>query len=434
MEPQKVQKATKPKFNKPKLSSFTSFFKASLIDLGHNFWKYLSIIILPYALMTVIGLVGGSMYLMLKNSEIDLWLMITFGLLGLVALLVVIYISILSQIALILAIKEPTKKFKELLISAKPLFGKYLSTSLIASFTVMFFFLLLIIPGFIYSIFFAFVSLVFIYEGQTNTRALARSKFLVKDYWWAVAGRLLILYLIYFVFYFAFNQIDKAILPKDTELFTIIPQLIFGPLSIIYLTKLYLELKSIKGASPVETKTNYQVFAIISAVILAALLVLSAIALPALSNARMKARDAIRYSDIKHIQIMNELYFLEHNQYPEQLSDLEKTNTDLDSTNPSQTPETPSEESTTSEAIDTNDTTDTVTSENENTETATTNDAMEDINSNQDTDSSLSVPTDPSTKEPYRYQRTESGYRLCFDAEIGNESQGYKLGENCVTN
>ncbi len=58
-------------------------------------------------------------------------------------------------------------------------------------------------------------------------------------------------------------------------------------------------------------------------VVVAIMGLLSAVAVIALNNARARARDARRLSDIKQVQTALELYYLDQNQYPEEAATFE---------------------------------------------------------------------------------------------------------------
>src|SRR3989344_597930 len=56
--------------------------------------------------------------------------------------------------------------------------------------------ILLIIPGVIFAVWFIFANQVFVFEGIKGKGALARSKELVKGYWWPIFGRFLLFFII----------------------------------------------------------------------------------------------------------------------------------------------------------------------------------------------------------------------------------------------
>jgi len=248
MDSQTSQTIQQPAVALPKLSPFWPMLNSSLTDFGQNFWKYLGIVALPFLFMIPIGIgmVIGAFYVTDWKS-LDISLLIILGIIGLALIVSAIIAGLFSQVALLLAIKSPEKKIKELLLEAKPLIGKFFGTSLLTGITIMFLFLLLIVPGIIFSVYYCLVSYVFIYEGRINSDAMSRSKILVKGHWWPIAWRLLGLGIIFIVVSIILNQIDKSAFGSDSAVFSNITQLLFTPLSAIFLTKLYHELKSIKG-------------------------------------------------------------------------------------------------------------------------------------------------------------------------------------------
>ena len=71
-----------------------------------------------------------------------------------------------------------------------------------------------------------------------------------------------------------------------------------------------------------KTKNHKKGFTLIELLVVVAIMgMLAALAVVALNNARQRARDARRVSDIKQIQTALELYFLDNDTYPPATSD-----------------------------------------------------------------------------------------------------------------
>jgi competence protein ComGC len=182
------------------------------------------------------------------------------------------------------------------------------------------------------------------------------------------------------------NVIDGQLF-KDMQIFSSLPQFILTPLMLIFMTKVYHELVAIKGPGGTEEPSKSQKILVIIAGILAVIFIIGMLAIvPALSNARSKARDANRVADISMIKTQAELYLNEYNNYPEKLDDLNKL------------------------------------------------DASNNINSTGSDAIRIKVPSDPDTTKTYNYKKTERGYELCFELEAKNEIHGYQQGKNCITN
>lgn len=115
-----------------------------------------------------------------------------------IAFLVIVIISLWTGLSLLYAIKERDQKIgiKESLTKGWPKIISYLWISILVGFITIGGFLLLIIPGIIFAIWFSLAAFVFVSEDLKGMNALFRSKQLVKGYWWKVFWRFLVLNII----------------------------------------------------------------------------------------------------------------------------------------------------------------------------------------------------------------------------------------------
>lgn len=117
-------------------------------------------------------------------------------------------------------------------------FVMYIVVSIVFAAAVFLGLVLLIIPGLIVLVWFSLYQPVFVAEGNTTIKALSRSKELVKGYFWAIVGRMVLL------------GISIAVV---TGLLGLIPvasniaSLVISPISIAFLYLIYKDLKKIKG-------------------------------------------------------------------------------------------------------------------------------------------------------------------------------------------
>src|SRR6056297_2839321 len=71
-----------------------------------------------------------------------------------------------------------------------------------------------------------------------------------------------------------------------------------------------------------NTKTKKKGFTLIELMVVVAIMgLLAALAVISLNNARARARDARRISDVKQVQTALELYYLDNHQYPDTPTD-----------------------------------------------------------------------------------------------------------------
>jgi len=212
-----------------------------------NIWAwsflYVGAIIIGY--MLIVNLVGNF------NNYFLLLLLIP---LGFVALIFLVYFLTKTSVSILLYVKNSYKgDVKKLFHSeSEKYFWPYLGVYLMTLIFVLLWSFLLIIPGIIFSIFYAFSLYVFIFEGKRDIEALRRSKSLVKNYFWPVLLRIALVAVV-FIILFSILEIPLSLVSEESVFYTIwnivlqLIAVIVSPLSIIYLSKIYKNLVKIKG-------------------------------------------------------------------------------------------------------------------------------------------------------------------------------------------
>lgn len=149
---------------------------------------------------------------------------------------------------------------------------------------------LLFIPGIALTIYLAFSSINIITENRKGTDALLRSWFYVEGYWWAVFWRFIfVLFLAMLVtFAIGFGLGFSVIYTETTPIgnivvgsfLSLINDLVFAPISLIYSYGLYLSLKQVKEASgavetPNKRRAIIKILAVLGVVVILGLLTLA---------------------------------------------------------------------------------------------------------------------------------------------------------------
>lgn len=115
-------------------------------------------------------------------------------------ILLIIYFTTLSNIALIFAVSKKISNeevdLKNSYKEAFPLFWSYVWISILVGLAVLGGLILLLIPGIIFAVWFAFVGFVLVLERLKGRKALKRSRELVKGYFWYVLGYTILIYLL----------------------------------------------------------------------------------------------------------------------------------------------------------------------------------------------------------------------------------------------
>jgi hypothetical protein len=111
--------------------------------------------------------------------------------------------------------------------------------------------LLLIIPGIIYSIFYSFAVYAFFFEDKRGMTAVRRSLNLVKDYWWPVFGRFLVLGIIFWIFMVLISvplglSNDKSVFYQIWNIFIQVVNFLVGPIALLFSYQIYQDLVKLK--------------------------------------------------------------------------------------------------------------------------------------------------------------------------------------------
>jgi len=251
------------------------------------------------------------------------------GLVGVLGIFFYIYFVFSAQIGILLSLTSNSgDKSKEIFKKARKYFWSYLLVVLATLTFVMLWSVLFIIPGIIMAIYYNFSIFSLIFEGYSGLSALKRSKELVKNYWWAVFGRMLFVSVIFWLLgnvlglpglLFEKGSVGVIIWNLVANIFLVI----LTPISVIYSYLMFVELKKIKPVSQIEKKSSKgKIIAVVAGGVVVALLIGVSFAIPALNNARDKARDIKRISNIKEFQTVLEIYKIDNGIYPSTLNDL----------------------------------------------------------------------------------------------------------------
>lgn len=148
-----------------------------------------------------------------------------------------VIVSFLTQIALVKAIQhEGAVGTKQLLRESWPLVWRFFLLNLLVALTMIVGFILFVIPGIIFSVWFMFSIYILVVEGTSGTAAMRRSKFYARGKFWGLIGRALVVILIAMIpsiLVSAFENETLAILLQLLSVFVI------SPVSAIYFFKLY---------------------------------------------------------------------------------------------------------------------------------------------------------------------------------------------------
>ncbi|MDX1535603.1 MAG: YciC family protein [Candidatus Spechtbacterales bacterium] len=244
---------TESEYSTTSLMKGKELLKRSFNIYKDKFWTLVGIISIPVLGSIVIFILGylvfGDSFLGYENAVNGVefsfrhvtFFVITFSL--------VMVLFIFQQIAMILAVKERDERdvFK-LYKMAKDYFVGYLSTGVLFGLIVVGGFLLLIIPGVIFAIFYSMAMVIVIMENLTGMDALRKSKEYVKKDMWGYIKRWGFMVLV-LMGTLILISIFVAILTQDNQeagqnIIDLISWLL-APLSVIYFVELYKNFKAL---------------------------------------------------------------------------------------------------------------------------------------------------------------------------------------------
>ena len=214
---------------------------ANSVDLYKQGWRlYVWLITLPLlASILVVAVVGAVIAAVLAVSGGDLtpdripWL-IPPALVGIIGLVIV---NAIGKIALIKAISlDGVSTIRELLTFSRPLVWKFFWLQILTGLAVFVGFLLLVIPGIVFSTWFLFSTIILVIEGTDGTAAMKRSKFYARGKFWGLFGRMLALMIIVIIFSVLGSSVENQTFNLLVQLFS---TLVIAPIASIYTFKLY---------------------------------------------------------------------------------------------------------------------------------------------------------------------------------------------------
>lgn len=174
--------------------------------------------------------------------------------------LVLFVTSILMAVAMLKAVMEPSNTITSAYQYAGSMFFRYLALAILLSVIMFIGFLLFIIPGVIFMVWFAFAYYVLIRENTPILGALKRSKELTKGRWWQIFFRIVMLAVFSLIaslliggISYVFSLINETVLPG---LVNFVFNLVLVPVSLMYMNNLYDDLRHTNTAAPAGADTQ----------------------------------------------------------------------------------------------------------------------------------------------------------------------------------
>ncbi len=278
---------TKQKKESEKKFTFSSLFQKSVDEYKDNFKPILKlvlifsgIILLVSMLFQVISFISDeTVFQIVSNPELieqynlglisfPLYYSITNGILGLISFFLTFFVgaSLIS-----VSLKKSKFSYKDLLEGGKSKYWRYIGFSIVTGIFILLWTLLLIIPGIIFGVYWAFAVYVFFDKDKKIMGSLKESRKIVKGRWWKTFGYLLLFglvtllivivasvvelptYLVMMANIFSSTDISLGVLIVSSitnVIYQFLVALVVSPLFILFLKNFYFEMKKSVKESP----------------------------------------------------------------------------------------------------------------------------------------------------------------------------------------
>ena len=196
-----------------------------------------------------------------------------------------VVLGIIAYLGLVYVIKDGAQMNAALAQGAKQFFP-YLWLSALSGLVVAGGFVMAVVPGIIFAIWFSFSIYAFLIDGKRGLEALLKSKEYVVGYFWPVFGRLLMLLVVALPFLMFMSFVAKS--DFEVNAVTLFFQAFFTPFALCYSFILYSQLKNLKpdvAANPVAVKKGFYIFSAVLGILAGvALLVTALVFIPKLAE------------------------------------------------------------------------------------------------------------------------------------------------------
>ena len=207
---------------------------------------------------------------------------------------------------------------------SKKLTGKVIIAAILLYGLFIFGIVTLFILSAIWTVWFSFFVFVIALEGLKGTAALRKSKSYVKNRFWGIVGRYLLLFIPYVIILIPAIILAFLKLTGLQELYTAIITIVCTPFLLAYTYSLYISAADTASAKPKASGTWMIVTSILGYLLLIVIIVTSVLSLVAISrrNEQMRNRDSQRLTDVQNINDAIYLYYNDNKTFPTSLSDL----------------------------------------------------------------------------------------------------------------
>jgi hypothetical protein len=236
MENQTMPASTSSMPERKMMMPLEELFKKSFALYYPKAFSMMFLLLICWLACLVIAAVFGGSALLLAWGDTTIFALLA-CLVILIGVFLMIVVGVWFQLALVSAVKETNNQIniKKLLMDVRGNIGSFFWAMFLRGLMVLGGLILFVIPGIIFSVWFAFTQYTFVFEGKRGFDASGHSRQLVKSYAWPVFGRIVL---------FGVLSILVSMIPRVGRF---IDLLFVAPFGIFYLYCIYEDLKRVKA-------------------------------------------------------------------------------------------------------------------------------------------------------------------------------------------
>jgi len=185
--------------------------------------------------------------------------------LGIIFIIAGIVLSLISYVAVIYIFKDNLNIGRAYRVASQKFFP-YLWIVILSSLITLGGYILAVIPGIIFSVWFILAPFILVVEDKRGLEAVLKSKEYIQGHWWAVLGRIIVLTVVLLAVSFALLLPASLIGKEVADIVNLVLQIILLPFAFGFGYVLYKQFTTLKPGlvtAPLATKKGFFIFSAI---------------------------------------------------------------------------------------------------------------------------------------------------------------------------
>ena len=195
--------------------------------------------------------------------------------LGIIFIIAGIVLSLISYIAVIYIFKDNLSIGRAYRVASQRFFP-YFWIIILSSLITLGGFILAVIPGIIFSVWFTLAPFILVVEDKRGLEAVLKSKEYIQGHWWAVLGRIIVLTIVLLAVSFALLLPASLIGKEVADIVNVVLQIILLPFAFGFGYVLYKQFAALKPGlvtAPLATKKGFFIFSAVLGLLAPAIII-----------------------------------------------------------------------------------------------------------------------------------------------------------------